>query len=146
MVCKISYITEFQRDGGGIQVSIHFDILRVVYTPYHGHMSFPHSCFGSHIYKYLLVYTGSVAVSTNFHPERPSFLSYQGYIFFVSNKFQNEICPALIISNVIPYFRVVSGRQIGIRKTNNLLCLLVFSGQCLLVCICCFGGFLVLFF
>lgn len=87
-----------------------------------------------------------VAVSTNFHPERPSFLPYQGYIFFVSNKFQNEICPALIISNVIPYFRVVSGRQIGIRKTNSLLCLLVFSGQCLLVCICCFGDFLVLFF
>lgn len=53
--------------------SIHFHVLRVIYAPYHGHVPFPHSCFGSHIYKYLLVHTRSVSVSTNFHPERPSF-------------------------------------------------------------------------
>lgn len=40
-------------------------------------------------------------------PRNTKILPYQGCIFFVSNKLQNEICSALIISNVI-YFLISS--------------------------------------
>lgn len=57
---------------------------------------------------YLQISAGIHRVSLCEHqlaPRKIKFLPYQGCIFLVSNKLQNAICPALIISNAI-YFLI----------------------------------------
>lgn len=73
MIFKVTQTVKFQIERGGIQAPIHPHIPIAVYAPRHGHVPYAHSCCGSRVYRYLLMYTESVSVSTNFHPGRPSF-------------------------------------------------------------------------
>lgn len=87
-------------------------------------------------------YTQGQSLEHQFPPRKTKFLSYQGCIFFVSNKLQNEICPSLIISNAV-YSLISELLMVSKQKSGSLKILCVYqffqASACLL-------GFVVLSF
>lgn len=82
-------------------------------------------------FSYLQIPAGIHRVSLSEHqfpPRKTKFLPYQGCLFFVFNKLQNEISSALIISNVI--FSLVSELLMASKQTSGSLkvfCAYLFS-------------------